>query len=992
MSCKFKYLLPAALASCYAVVSQAHAQESTTAGAADRQNAASTDNASNDASGGLQTVVVTGSFIPTTPDAVAIPVVTLDAEKIAQAGVSSNALEILRKSIPAFAGRSNAGASNANNDNQRTGGGSQLQLRNLPTLVLVNGRRMAIDAIAGTNGKNFVDVNQIPPSAIDHIEVLTDGASSIYGSDAVGGVVNFILKSDYEGLQAGGRYGGAEGGYRERSGFLTGGTHFGNTRITASASYTHTDPLFQNARSFASPMFSRLANVPGSVAANGGSPGAILAPGLTSPSAVNPTGTAATATSVGQLIANGTYNATTPGALSGAFDASQYQTILSEQEQSSFVMNLDSRLFDDRVTVYGDALFSHGTNSLQWLPVFSTPTVPAGAPYNPLTTAFTGVTFNELSNPKQFGNTTDSGRVLAGLKGKIAGDWTWDTSLDFSQSNFRQLIHNVIFKPNLTRAIAGGFDQAGNAVPGGAYSQVLGGLSVSGPLVLQPALDPFALAAGQSAASLANLYGTETIGARSRLYAWDGKVVGSVFSLPAGEVSVAAGLAFRREELTGQADANGRVTDPVTGKTVGNAQLWQGGLNFDPFKAHRSIGSLFAETRIPITSPEWHVPGLFALDLTAAMRAEKYSDTGRSNVPKIGFRWQPFDRQLTVRGNYSKSYSAPFLYSEYAPISTRQVAATVIQGLFGPNYGGLPFNGQDGNNPNLKPATSVSRSLGLVFRPDFIQGLTVSADFSSINLYGFPGGIGVSNILDSVNKLGAASPFFNNLGVDGFVGSAGASQPFANPGQLLAFITNPNTGKGDPGAANRLFIADQFQNLGVLQERSYTVAADYILPWTTYGTFTVSTNGAIFKSFHFQDAPGHAFIQYAGSTNNAGATGGFGGTLPTYRFFTSLDWTRNNWDVSVNNTYVSGTNDTGVNGTSVPTIPVASYVTFDTRVAYDWRQEGHHPGDVLFALGVNNIADRMPPLAPRAFVDNNADVSTFSPIGRLIYATATVTF
>src|SRR2546430_11389549 len=89
-----------------------------------------------------------------------------------QNGVTTNALEILRKSVPAFAGRSNAGTSNANNDNQRTGGGSQLQLRNLPTLVLINGRRVAIHAIAGTNGKNFVDVNQIPAAAIDHIEVL----------------------------------------------------------------------------------------------------------------------------------------------------------------------------------------------------------------------------------------------------------------------------------------------------------------------------------------------------------------------------------------------------------------------------------------------------------------------------------------------------------------------------------------------------------------------------------------------------------------------------------------------------------------------------------------------------------------------------------------------------------------------------------------------------------------------------------------------------
>src|SRR5256886_4732369 len=237
-----------------------------------------------------------------------------------QNGVTTNALEILRKSVPAFAGRSNAGTSNANNDNQRTGGGSQLQLRNLPTLVLINGRRVAIHAIAGTNGKNFVDVNQIPAAAIDHIEVLADGASSIYGSYAIGGVVNFILKSDKQELKAGGRFGSSAGDYRERSDYHTGGTEVGGLRITATGSYSKSNPLFQDARSFTSPLFGRTSSIPGVVVAGGNSPGAILAAGLNSPSQMNPTGTAATATSVNQLIANGTYVATTPAGVSGALD------------------------------------------------------------------------------------------------------------------------------------------------------------------------------------------------------------------------------------------------------------------------------------------------------------------------------------------------------------------------------------------------------------------------------------------------------------------------------------------------------------------------------------------------------------------------------------------------------------------------------------------------------------------------------------------------
>ena len=960
--------------------------------------AAQADNENPESEKSQVEVVVTGSLLPTTPDQVAVPIITLDAKTMEQNGVTSNPLEILRKSVPAFAGRSNAGTSNANNDNQRTGGGSQLQLRNLPTLVLVNGRRVAIHAIAGTNGKNFVDVNQIPAAAIDHIEVLTDGASSTYGSDAVGGVVNFILKSDKQGVKAGGRFGSATGDYRERSAYLSGGTEIGGLSITATGSYSKSNPLFQDARTFTSPFFGRTSSIPGVVAAGGLSPGAILAAGLNSPSQVNPTGAAATATSVNQLIANGSYVATTPAGVSATFDVSPYQTLLLGQEQDAFVSSLSSGIFNDKAELFGDVLLSRSKSFTQWLPAFATVTVPAGAAYNPLTTSFSGVTFDYLPDPRQINNKTDAARGTLGVKGKLWGGWHWETGFVYSESDFKQDFGNLIYKPNLPLAIAGGYDANGNAVAGGAYSKVYGGFSTSNPLVLQPALDPFARAARVNPASIANLYGTELINATSQLASWDGKLFGAVFELPAGEVSVAAGASWRREALSGHADANGRVTDPVTGATSGNAQLWALGFNFDPFAAHRYIRALFAETRIPITAPAWNVPGVRSFDITLAARAEHYSDAGSATVPKFGFRWQPFDKQLTIRGDYSKSFSAPSLYAEYGPIDTRVVGEGVIAGVFGrPNYAGLPFHGEDGNNPNLKPASSVSRSIGFVFQPQFAPGLSLTVDFSSINLYGFAGGLGFNNILASVNQLGAASPYFNNIAVGGFPGSASAMQPFVNPGDLQKFLcggcADPAHGPGLPGQADNLFVIDQFRNLAVLQERSYTIGGGYIFPWNRYGTFALFTTGAIFKSFNFQDQPGHPFIQYAGATNNAGASGGFGGTLPKYRFFTTLDWTYENLDITLNNTYASSTDDTGVNGTSTPTIPVGGYTAWDLRGAYDWHLSGSAAGRmVTLALGVNNLTNRMPPLAPRAFTDNNADVATYSPLGRFVYGTVAVTF
>jgi iron complex outermembrane receptor protein len=933
----------------------------------------------------LQEVVITGSLLPTKPDQAAVPIVTLDARQLEQTGVATNPLEILRKSIPAFAGRSNTGNSNANNNNQNTAGGSQMQLRNLPTLVLINGERVANSAVAGINGKNFVDVNQIPAAAIDHVEVLTDGASSLYGSDAIGGVVNFILKSNVDGLTAGGRYGGASGDYKERSGYVTGGTDVGGWKLTATGSYSYTSPLFQNTRSFTSPLYGKSSGLPGVVA--GGK--AILAPGLSSPSALNPTGSAATATSLNSLIMNGTYDATTPAAISNGYDVSQFQTLLLQQEQDSFVGNVSKELIDGKLELFSGLLYSHDTSYTRWLPVADTGlSVPAGAPYNPLTTSFPGVTLADLSDPKQFFDTTDAARVDVGLRGGAWSDWRWETTVNYSQSELRQRQTNLIFKPNVPLAIAGGYDASGNPLAGGSYSKVYGGLSVANPLVLVPALDPFARS-GLNATTLANLYGTELINAKSQLLEWDASLNGTLFELPAGDVAGAMGAEWRRETLSGHTDPNGRNTDPVTGLTTGNDQFWFGGTYADPFHRSRNISAVFGEGRIPLTGKDWSVPGLRSFDLIAAVRAEKYSDAGSSTVPKLGFRWQPFDRQLTLRGNYSKSYSAPSLYSEYGPTDTRQVGAAVIQGVFGAQYAGLPFNGEDGNNPNLRPATSVSRSLGFVFQPQLIKGLSLTVDFSSINLYGYAGGIGFNNILSSINKLGSASPYFNNLGVDGFVGSAGASQPFTTPGALLSFLTNAATGKGDPNQANRLYVVDRFTNLAVLQERSYTLEADYILPWEQVGTWTVSATGAYFASFKFQDLPGDAFIQYAGASNN---TGVFGGTLPKVHLFTSLNWAYHDANVTVNNTYISGTNDTGANGTTTPAIPVSSYLAWDVRMAYDWHWGGAGKSVLTGAVGANNVTNRMPPLAPRAFLDNNADVATFSPLGRLVYASLVVSF
>ena len=936
----------------------------------------------------LQEVVVTGTLIPTSPDAAAVPVTTLDASQLQQTGVTNNTLDMLRKAIPAFAGRSNAGTSNAQNHNQFTAGGSQIQLRNMPTLVLVDGERVAIDAVAGLNGsKDFVDVSQIPAAALQRVDVLTDGASSLYGSDAIGGVVNFILKQNYHGLSFGGHYGRASGDYSERSYFATGGTDVGPVNITATASYSKTSPLWQYERSFASPKYG--------VTPGGSLPGVVggatyaLAPGLTTPNV--PTGTAATAASYAQLAAAGVYDPTTATALSNAFDYSRYAMLLQQQENDAFVANITSKsFFDGNLKAFGDVMISRDkVASTAWAaagqPFAATSlTVPADAPYDPLTTNATGVSFADSALPKGVFDTTEAYRVSGGLKGKLWAGWTWQSTVDYSESKLSEDDTNLIYKPNIAPAVAGGYDSSGNAVAGGGYSRVYPGYSSNNAKVLQPALNPFAVS-GLTSAELANLYGTEQLHGDSKLYSWDVHAVGSLLSLPAGRVSLAAGLNWRREQVSGHADPNGRVTDPATGLTTGNDQNWIGGVSTDPFTHGREDSAVYAETRVPITSGRMGLPALHQFELVAAARFEHYSDAGSDTVPKFGFRWEPFDGQLVLRGTYTKSFVAPPLYQAYGPFDTRSVTGNIPAGVFGEStLAAYNFNGEDGNDPSLKPATSVSRSIGFTFRPKLVDGLIVTADFSSINLYGFAGGIGFNNIFNSVNKLGSASPFFNNLGQGNFV-NFGGTDPFSTPGGLAAYLA------ANPANVQNLYVEDRFTNLAVLKERSWTVGMTYILPWTDYGTWTLSTNGAVFDSFKFEDGLGDPGIQYAGNASNLGV---FAGTLPKYRFYSTVDWDLHGLDVTAANTYVSSVQDTGAGG-NLAGIPVSSYSVWDLRGAYDFHLGGVDSKTKLtLAVGVNNVGNKMPPLAPRAFSNQftNADIGTYSPIGRLVYGDIAVSF
>jgi iron complex outermembrane receptor protein len=205
----------------------------------------------------LEKFVVTGSLIPIAAGSPAIPVTVISSPEIAKTGVTTDLLDVLRKAQPQFYGSNNAGAEVANVNSGDTNGGSGIALRNRSTLVLINGRRAPVSPVAASGGLAFVDVSAIPLAAIERVEILSDGASATYGSDAVSGVVNIILKSNYSGAEVGGSYSMSTNKehWRSRSFYAVAGASSGNTSVTISTEWKRSDPLIQKDRPYSTGLF-----------------------------------------------------------------------------------------------------------------------------------------------------------------------------------------------------------------------------------------------------------------------------------------------------------------------------------------------------------------------------------------------------------------------------------------------------------------------------------------------------------------------------------------------------------------------------------------------------------------------------------------------------------------------------------------------------------------------------------------------------------------
>src|SRR6266487_3892645 len=702
----------------------------------------------------IEEVIVTGSNIPTAEEVGPQPVYILNKDLIFQFGVR-NATDLVQK-LPVVTGPSINDSINVFGD-----GRTEIDLRGLfakETLVLQDGRRLATDGFAGYDvGRNFpftptVDLNLFPIGLIDHIDILLDGASAVYGSDAVAGVVNVWLIHRFQNhaevyFSYGNTNLGASNDQAERLAYVLGGVGDDKTDIVVYAEWYDRDAIYSRDRDISSnadqtrfggfderseDFAGRVADFVYQPQLNSGarSPTPHAFPNVES----DPQYVPRLSLPRGQQLFN--FAALTPAIppvdreyLYGSLDRKIYGQYLELFGDLKYVRTFwDGALVPASFTpdVFTDATHPFGI-SLEGI------SVPIQNPFNPFTVAdytspggtdpkfpatkisavppgtqlTTGVRYSALEAGLRTDKiTTHNYEFTGGLKGNLGefGDyfrtWNWQAGFRYNEDSRIQ--------------------RSGGNVDNNALRAAL--------LDTNPAtaFNPFGINQNSPAVINRIFVATQSVGTTS-LILEDLQLYGDLWNLPAGPISFAVGGEHRKETVNDQPDALTASGDINSGDPA----------NFLPTEGSRDVWSIYWEVRVPVTSPVWHCPGLYSLELGYQERFDNYSDFGSTEKPKFFFRWQPIDSSLTLRGTYNEAFHAPTL----GELFTLQVDKTVLVQdpatvLPGDPLGRTPgIKELIGGNPNLKPEVAYEWTYGVVWTPaKVVRGLTLTADFYHIDL------------------------------------------------------------------------------------------------------------------------------------------------------------------------------------------------------------------------------------------------------------------
>jgi outer membrane receptor protein involved in Fe transport len=759
-----------------------------TAGAAPAQTAPAAETK-------VEDIVVTGTRIIRDGFEAPTPLTVLTREDIQNSSPTNNIADFVNQ-MPALAGSTRPANSRLNLSSGQAGINA-LNLRNLGeirTLVLLDGRRSVGSTITG-----LVDANTIPQSLVERVEIVTGGASAAYGSDAVAGVVNFVLNKKYEGLKV-----SADTGITSRGdGFnysisVAGGMSFADGRghVVLSGEVAHADGIFKVDRAWNATGFVRIQDpnwtststtprylIRRQVGAANSTPGGLIL--------YSSGGTAnrlrGTYFGQGGAVNQFQYGGLTFPSPTGSSAPSLTQGGDWQVNDSGRRIGLDPR--DDRHGVFGrlsyevaDGVEVFAEGSYNWQEVFfnAGPNLSSCGSANPANVGVPGSNglctlagdnayLIKALGPAQLAGITAVGigttavdlpfraannkrevqRYVAGAEGEFSAFGKpahWDVYAQYGRADLREQLRNIMQFQRMSKAVDAVF-----SVPGNTSSPIVCRVNADADPTNN---DPSCVPLNRLGIGVANPAAIPyVLGDPYRDEKVTQKVVGANLSLTpfatwAGDVSVAVGGEYREEKIKGFVPQQFQpiISRNATTGALSTTNLWSVG-NFLPSNGSYNVKEAYLETVVPL--------GL-GLEFNGAVRATDYSTSGYVTTWKVGATWQPID-DFRLRVTRSRDIRAPNLAELYQAGSSNSDAVRnpfFVQGQSNPGPGGIvypasiSYSATAVGNLNLKPEKADSWNIGAVFSPTFLQGFNLSVDYFRIDLEDAIGTLGAQDIID----------------------------------------------------------------------------------------------------------------------------------------------------------------------------------------------------------------------------------------------------
>lgn len=890
----------------------------------------------------LQAITVTGSHIRSVDVETSQPVFTMDRQAIKETGLT-NVNDILAR-MPSV------GTPDISpQDTLASGmdvGGRYVNIRNLGsnrTLVLVNGRRWS------TSLSGLTDLSTIPVGMIDRIDILKDGASSVYGSDAIGGVVNVVTRERFDGAEFNVYYGQNQtGDGQQKNADFTWGHNTEKSSFILSASYQDEQPMWDRKRD--------LTRYPQGLRHPSAGWGMGPWGNVTDPRAAGTPGAGEYNAETGKWEPNNyviNHGNTATGDLANyhlyegdnadKYNSNQDMTFRAGTSLKNLFLQEHYQLTDD-ITLRGAASYSSRNTSSQLAGYPYSDTLSADNPYNPFPGYETDFARRTVELPRITWARSRLTHVDVGAEGYfnfLGHEWNWDATYNYSQTRIKQISSGNLYLPHVENAInpiVGPDGQLACADPSGGC--------VPWNILAGPGNTP------QAVLDYVNYVGTAR--QSSQTSDFTANVGGGLWDIPhGGTLSVAGGIEHRREKGTFTPDPND------------SAELTTN-LASAPTSGRYIVNEAYVEVDAPLLK---ELPGVQEFGINIASRYSHYSSFGSTTNNKYSVRWRPIE-DLLIRGTFAKGFRAPALQDLYSgsaqsfesfldpcdvafgaaagnpAVAARCAAAGVpaayrqkdqTGSLIDSNNGGqtpVPFNAL--SNPDLKPERSTTRTFGLVYSPHYADGLDVSIDYYDIRMKNTITSVNASNILDLcyVQNIQSYCGLFTR--------------------DASGTITN---------------LDESLYNLGTLNTQGYDVGIHYRLPATPIGQFRVSADSSYLTKYQVTAAPGAVPQDVAGYMYN----GSYTYALYRLRSNLQLDWSYKQFGASWTVRYFSGLKDSCYSNSPGPVIEcgdpsytnpwIGGYgISQKGSVAFhDVQLRYNTPWKGALSVGVNNLFNKRGP-------------------------------